>query len=573
LLQETEPAATGAVRSGGDGRRSVFAVDPATATLAASLLAAAVLLLYAGRHLTFFYDEWDFVFQRRSGGLSTFLEPHNGHLVVFAVVVYRILFAIVGLRHYVYYEAVAVVLHLLSAALLYVLARRRVGAWFALVPTVLLLFMGTAWQVLLWPFQITFLTSVAGGLGALAVLDLGDRRRDPLACLLLVWSLTGSGAGLAFLAAAAILLITRSGEWRRLWIIAVPAVLFVIWYLGWAGSSEQITSDSILGSPQYVADAAAGAIGGIAGLSSTWWPGLTVGAVALLAGAWRRGRGGGPSPMLLAALAGALTFWVLAALVRSSGPDPAASRYLYIGAVFIWLIVAETLRGYPLRNSWLWLGGILAVGALVANLGALRTGERGLRASDDSVRASLGVIDIAAPVVSPGFVPESGNAPQITAGLYLAAAHALGTPALTLSELKRTPEPILSHSDKLFVLGERLALVPGSSQTVGTRPIDVMAASGGRSSAEGLCTAFAPAGGPGSLELRISPGEALSLRTAAGGQSTIYVRRLDPTYQPSPVGTIAGGGTAQLRFPMDRAPGLPWYAQVRTSARVRACVS
>src|SRR5205085_4124271 len=127
---------------------------------------AGVLLLYAGRHLTFFYDEWDFVFQRRGGGLNTFLDPHNGHLVVFPVIVSKLLFAISGLRHYVLFQLVAVVLHLLSCGLLYVLLRRRLGAWFALVPVSLLLFMGTAWQVLLWPFQISFLTSVAGGLGA-----------------------------------------------------------------------------------------------------------------------------------------------------------------------------------------------------------------------------------------------------------------------------------------------------------------------------------------------------------------------------------------------------------------------
>jgi hypothetical protein len=277
--------------------------------------------------------------------------------------------------------------------------------------------------------------------------------------------------------------------------------------------------------------------------------------------------------MLLAAALGALTFWGLAALVRSSGPDPAASRYLYVGAVFIWLIVAEALRGYPLRASWLWLGGILAAGALIANAGALRTGERGLRASDDSVRASLGVLDIAAPVVSPGFVPESGNAPQVTAGLYVAAARDLGSPALTLGELERTPEPVRSHSDKLFMLAERLTLVPGSSPSTGAQPVDVVAATGGRTSTAGPCTVFDPSRGQGALELRVSPGESLSLRSAPGSRTAVYVRRLDPTYQPSPVGDVTGGGAAVLRFPADRAPELPWYAQVHAATRLTACVS
>lgn len=548
-------------------------LEPAHAALAALLLLAGLLLLYAGRHLTFFYDEWDFVFERRGGGLNTFLDPHNGHLVVFPVIVYKILFAISGLRHYVLFRLVAVILHLLTCGLLYVLLCRRLGAWFALAPVTLLLFMGTAWQVLLWPFQISFLTSVAGGLAALALLDLPGRRWDPLACASLVWSLSGSGTGLAFLAAAAVLIIAQRSPWQRLWVVAVPAVLFAVWYLGWGGSSEQITSDSILGAPQYVADAAAGAVGGIAGLNSAWWPALAVGALVLVSGAWRRGRGDGPSPMLLAAALGVLTFWGLAALVRSSGPDPAASRYLYVGAAFIWLIVAEALREYPLRASWLWLGGILAAGALISNAGALRTGERGLRASDDSVRASLGVLDIAAPVVSPGFVPESGNAPQVTAGPYLAAARDLGSPALTLGELKRTPEPILSHSDKLFVLAERLFLAPSSGSGTGTRRVDVVATSGGRASAVGPCTTFVPAGSQGYLEVRVTPGEALNLSAAPGGPSAVYIRRLDPAYQPSPVGNVAGGSASVLRFPADRAPELPWYAQVRATTRMTACVT
>src|SRR5436305_3106217 len=44
------------------------------------LFAAAVVLLYAGRHLTFFYDEWDYVLGRRGSSVAAYLDPHNGHL-------------------------------------------------------------------------------------------------------------------------------------------------------------------------------------------------------------------------------------------------------------------------------------------------------------------------------------------------------------------------------------------------------------------------------------------------------------------------------------------------------------
>jgi hypothetical protein len=49
-----------------------------TLVLAGLLLVAGCLLLYAGRHLTFFYDEWAFILGRRGGGLHAYLDPITG---------------------------------------------------------------------------------------------------------------------------------------------------------------------------------------------------------------------------------------------------------------------------------------------------------------------------------------------------------------------------------------------------------------------------------------------------------------------------------------------------------------
>src|SRR5947199_74191 len=81
---------------------------------------------------------------RRGSSLGTYLDPHNGHLVLFPVLVYKLLFAIVGLRHYWPYRAATILLHLLSCGLLYALAGPRLGRWLALGPAALLLFMGSA---------------------------------------------------------------------------------------------------------------------------------------------------------------------------------------------------------------------------------------------------------------------------------------------------------------------------------------------------------------------------------------------------------------------------------------------
>jgi len=548
-------------------------VPAATAALCALLLAAAVLLLYTGRHLTFFYDEWAFVLLRRGGGLSTYLDPHNGHLALFPVVVYKVLFAIFGLRHYTPYRVVGIALHLLCATLLYVLVRRRVGPWLALVPVALLLFMGTAWQDLLWPFQISYLASVAGGLGALALIESDARHRDAFATGLLLWSLISSGVGIAFLVANAVALIASRQLWRRLWIVAVPAAVYAAWYLGW-GSSEPITSGGVLAAPQYVANAAAGAALGIAGLTdASWGPALAIALAALIAIAWRRQGRDRPTPMLLAAGAGALTFWVLAALVRADSPDPTASRYLYVGAVFIFLLAAESGVGRGLRGTSLALAGLVVLGALIGNVGVLRDGERGLRADDANVRASLRIVEIAAPVVAPTFVPSPIDAPVVTAGPYLAAVRDLGSPALTTGELDRAPTPIRMDSDRVLQLAERLTPVLAPPTAIsGRRPLIIEATASGRTVAVGPCRRFIPTHPGASLALSVSPGSRLAIhvgRLPAG----LYARRFGPGFPSAPLAAVSADRDMLVSFPRDLAPLLPWHVLLIASTPAEVCLT
>jgi hypothetical protein len=397
------------------------------------------------------------------------------------VIVYKLLFALVGLRHYTPYRVVGVALHLLCATLLYVTVKRRLGPWPALVPTVLLLFMGTAWQDLLWPFQLGWFASIAGGLGALIAIERDRARSDLVAATLLVASSSSSGVGIAFVVASAAALLARRAPWRRSWIVAVPLMLFAIWYLGW-GSGEQITSSSVLGAPQYVADAGAGAAAGIAGLSSAWGPPLALVILAAVGLCRWGGRAESPSRLLVAACAGLLTFWVLAAVARADYAEPAASRYLYVGAVFIWLIVAGAITRIPEpRAGWLTLGALAVVGALVANISVLRAGERGLRSTDATVRASLAAVEIAAPVVAPTFVADPVGAPSVSAGPYLVAVRDLGSPALRVAELGRAPASARTGADGVLELAERLTATPVAGGISGDRAPTVEREAGGTS--------------------------------------------------------------------------------------------
>ena len=103
---------------------------------------AFVYYLALARTQWFFSDEWEFL-AGRSLSVHDLLEQHGGQLVALPLVVYRALFAIVGLRSYLPYQAVVVVLHITTAWLLRVVMRRSgVQPWIATAAASLFLFFG-----------------------------------------------------------------------------------------------------------------------------------------------------------------------------------------------------------------------------------------------------------------------------------------------------------------------------------------------------------------------------------------------------------------------------------------------
>jgi hypothetical protein len=273
--------------------------------------------------------------------------------------------------------------------------------------------------------------------------------------------------------------------------------------------------------------------------------------------------------MLLAAATGALAFWVLTAVTRAGFAEPAASRYLYVGAVFILLICAEAGLGLGIRAAWLALAGLLALGALVANIGLLRAGERGLRASDTSVRASLAAVQIAAPVVSPSFEPDPTNAPQLTAAPYLTAGRDLGSPAFTVAELERAPESVREHADAVLERAERLAATPSSGGPASPVPLTVESVYGASVRVRGGCAQLVPTGALASLDLRLSPGAGVLARPSAAAK--LYVRRFASILPGAPFATVQPGAHVSVHFPQDRAPQLAWHLQLVTPGPALVC--
>ena len=131
--------------------------------LAALLVAAAALLLYETRGTTFWVDEWQWFLHRRDTSLSTFLEPHNEHLSLVPLAIYKALFALAGTDSYTPYRLPVIAAHLGVTMLVYVYATRRVGAVLGLLAATLILLLGPAWQNFMWGFQVGWLISLGAG--------------------------------------------------------------------------------------------------------------------------------------------------------------------------------------------------------------------------------------------------------------------------------------------------------------------------------------------------------------------------------------------------------------------------
>lgn len=343
--------------------------------LAFVLLAVAggALVLYLGRSLTFWHDEWRSI--AFDGGAVDYFRPLNEHWSTFHLVLYRATFHVVGLRSYVPYLAEVVVLHLAAVTGAYVLMRRRVGPTAATLVSIPLLLLGSGAENLFWGFQTGFVGSVMFGVWALVFVESPTRRAQLAASLLLMGSLTASGVGLFFLAVVAGRAWADSSLRRRVVVVAPPAALYVLWFVligrDGVGAGGPVTLEP--GTARFVVRGLVHATERMVGLDHLpdghLW-GLLLLAALVVATVSRTLRGR-PAPLASGCLLGLVTMYVLISVVRTSadpGYDHAvSSRFVYVAAFLLVLAVVDLL---PVRERWpAWRAPRAAVGAAVVGVG------------------------------------------------------------------------------------------------------------------------------------------------------------------------------------------------------------
>ena len=510
--------------------------------MAALAVLAFAGIMVAGRRIDIFFDEWSFVLDRRAWTASAFLHPHNEHISVLPVLVYKLWFATFGLAHHWMLRAVLAALYVGCGVAVYLLARRRIGPWAAVAAGALVLVMGRAAQNIVWAFQIGFVGSVLAGLLAFLALDRPGRRGEVLACAALVASVLSSSLGVPFaIGVAAELAVARR---RALWVPAVPLGVYAAWWLGYGRGTSTITATSLEQATTWAYDAAATAAAGAAGLSLEW--GRTLLVLMVVAIVWQVARATPRvTPRLLGLVVVAVTFWGLTGAARSVGIAATESRYITLGAVMLILVAVELLRGARPTRTALAVGAVFVLVAGLASVPWARDYARGVRGATGEMDAELGALTLVRSRAPAAYRPDPALAPQITAGGFLAAVDDLGSnPSDTAAQLPGDFNEERQRADRVL---QDLALAaspatgaaPRSCRPLGARAVE----------------ATVPASG---------------LVLDGRGRAAVRVRRFADDFVNPPTPVPVSGPT-RLRFAADGSP-VPYRVQLSAAGGVvRLC--
>jgi hypothetical protein len=552
----------------------------ARVVLALAVIASGLLLYHLTRGTSFWGDDWAWITTRRGNNVGTFLAPYDGHLSVLPIVIYRLMFAAFGIDSYAPYRVLVIGLSLIVGLLAFDYARHRVGDFVAMLVAALVLFIGPGWQDTMWAFQIGWVLALGLGIAAMILLDRRTVATDVLACALTFGAICSTTFGVAFAIGIAVDVGLTRRRWRDAWIPVIPLLLYVIWALHYHPTGIDWSEITLV--PGNLMQTFAGGAAGIVGLSGATpfnptGTTLTFGVplVALLAIlAVRAALGHRFGVRALSLLVVLVVFSALTTLGRAF-ETPLVSRYVYPDCVLVALFAVELARG--VRASRLIGAGlaIVALAAVVANVGVLRAAGGYLRQVGASTNADVAALDLGQGSIPAGYIAT--HLPDypfisITAGSYFAAKRALGTPADSITALAHAQSAARTTADQELIGERAIVLTPGPSRASagGTAPA-ITAASGGVATRAGPCVSFTPAtalapGATSSVSLSLAPG--VVRVTAGDGPLTVAARRFGPAL--TALGTIGPDRSAYVLVRRDAATQT-WLLALQGTAAARIC--
>lgn len=332
---------------------------PALIAFLVAELGAAIFYMSVSRPMWFYLDEWDFLADRTGGNLGDLFRAHNEHWVTLPVIVYRVLWWIFGLNTYRPYQIAIISLHLL-AALLVRAVMRRVGVrpWTATITACVLVFLGSGYQNIVFPFQITLVGALVFGLAHLMLAnhDGPFDRRDIYGLAAGCAGLMCSGVAVSMVIAVGVSMLLTRG-WRMALAHSAPlAAIYMTWFL----TIGHVGYDNYHATPGQIASFIRNIIGAI---FHAMGRGRTVSvllAVLLIAGllvarkplgnaAFRR-----EAAMPLALLVGAMSLLLITGIGRAGlGNFKEMSRYLHLVAAMVLPAIGLAADAVMKRSRWL----------------------------------------------------------------------------------------------------------------------------------------------------------------------------------------------------------------------------
>jgi hypothetical protein len=510
---------------------------------------------------TFWFDEWSFVIGRRDWSVDQFLQPHNGHLSLIPVSVYKTLFAVFGLDHYRPYRVLGLLVHASVATCTFAYARSRIGSLGGGALGLIVLFLGAGWQNIFWPFQMGTMGSVAFGVGAWLLLDRSGGRSGWLAAACLGASLACTGTGIPFLGGTVVRLAAER-RWARLGeATAPPAALYAVWYF--AFGEDQGHADDLSLIPRFVVDVAASALNGLAGKGlQEGRMGVAVfvlGAATIVISTRNvRAAALGPATALSLSL-------LLIAYSRAELGEPDASRYTYVNGVLIVLLASDLVR--PLVTVGVeWLLACTALLCLWGSWGILHAGAGGLRDASATTRVALRAVEWAGDPEDPTFRPDPFRMPAVEADEYLDAVEDLGSAAAADAEVLGASEPDRALADDVSLRTMGVALEPSGPVTASAElPGDGRTVSAGT----GCATANPAAGDLTNLTVLLPSGAPIAFDSASTIE--IRLRRYAEEFPEAAFAVTSATEPATLTVPADEAPIQTWVVELTGAAAIAVC--
>jgi hypothetical protein len=335
---------------------------------AADWLFAAVILVTTWWYLrvssgqSFARDDWRIA--SRSLSFGDLFEPLNGHLSIVPLAIYRVLLGEFGLETYIPYRLLGITSLLCLGAALFLFARSRVGAPVALVVAVSVLWLPT---LHLAPILANYHIPLVCAVVCAAAMPSVELRSDITVGVALALALATSNIGVAVAAACAVHAVMFRPRARRWVAVAVPSLLWVLW---WRTLGNQPRPPNSLSFPSALEAVARGVARSFAALTGGWWVGgavLLVAWVILFVHRVRTDRASAVTQ--LAWMAGVVAWWGGLAWSRPElVARPDQSRYAYVGGV---LILLSALPAFPVgwirtaRAQWLMAAPALVITGII----------------------------------------------------------------------------------------------------------------------------------------------------------------------------------------------------------------